>query len=467
MTIGESESAYADVTFEVTDRLRVTGGARYSDESKERTGFNFIAGFDTGGVAIRTGTPGFRMTGLGRTIKDPDANGDGVPNTVEDLILLYQAGIASFGVNDTLDDFLAGDCVQASQFQGSCAGFSGLGFGFGGATVQFGENSDTYVDWRVRVGFDLTDDNLLYALIATGNKAPSFNDTVDIDTGPGVSNFTPPVGPEKNTVLELGSKNTLEFAGRPLILNASAYYSQYEDQVFSTVVGIQLLDTDPSNDIGCNDTDPNTACNGVTLNQNVAESRNIGLQIDAAYLFGNNFNLAGTLLWQDTEYKDGSVVTDNRRVNPAGGDLFVDLGGNELPRTPPLTLNLRLSQDIELATGTLDWIASATYRTSYFLTAFNGGPGQEGARTVTTVTPDGVASGFGAEEIRLFDEVDSYVHLDFGVGYEHGPGNLRVEAFINNVTDEAHATQSVFDATTQEFVFNPPRTYGLRMRVNF
>ena len=28
------------------------------------------------------------------------------------------------------------------------------GFGFGGATVQFGENSDSYVDWRVRIGFE-------------------------------------------------------------------------------------------------------------------------------------------------------------------------------------------------------------------------------------------------------------------------------------------------------------------------
>ena len=75
--------------------------------------------------------------------------------------------------------------MQASQFQGTCAGYPGLGFGFGGATVQFGENSDSYVDWRFRIGFDLTDDNLLYLLVATGNKAPSFNDTIDLDTGPG------------------------------------------------------------------------------------------------------------------------------------------------------------------------------------------------------------------------------------------------------------------------------------------
>lgn len=466
-TVGESESAYADITFKVTDRLRITGGARYSDESKEREGFNFIAGIDANGVAIRTGTPGFRMTGLSRGLKNPDANGDGVANTVQDFILLYQAGIASYGVNDTLGTFLNGGCVKVSQFQGSCAGYSGLSFNFGSATQQFGKNSDSYVDWRFRVGYDLTDDNLLYFLVATGNKAPSFNDTVDLDSGPGTNLFTPPVGPEKNTMFEVGSKNTLTLAGNPLVLNASAYYSKYTDQVFSTLIGLQLLDNDPSNDAGCNDTDPNTPCSSVTLNQNIGESTNMGLQFDAGYSFGSGFGLAGTLLYQNTEYEDGSVVTDNRRANPGTGDLLVDLGGNELPRTPPITLNVRLSQEFEVGPGSMDWTVSATYKSSYYLTAFNGGGGEAGAREVTAVDASGIATAYGNDLRRLHDEVDSYVHLDLGLGYTHGDGNVRVEGFVNNVTDEAHATQAVIDRTTQEFVFNPPRTYGLRMRVSF
>ena len=239
-------------------------------------------------------------------------------------------------------------------------------------------------------------------------------------------------------MFEIGSKNTLDVGGRPLMLNASAYYFKYTDQVFSTVVGTELLDNDPSNDAGCLDSDPNTVCSNVTLNQNVGESHNMGVQLDAAYQLGNGFNIGGTLLWQDTEYEDGSVVSDGRRPSPAGGALLVDLGGNELPRTPPLTLNLRLGQDYEIATGTLDWIASATYKSSYFLTGFNGGSGEDGGREVTSVDASGVANGYGASLLRLRDEVDSYVHLDLGVGYTHGDGKLRVEAFGNNVTDEAH-----------------------------
>jgi iron complex outermembrane recepter protein len=469
-TIGESESAYLDMTFALTDRLRVTAGARYSDESKEREGFNFIAGLNTNGVAIRTNTPGFRMTGLNRQLRNPDANGDGVPNTLEDFVLLYQSGVAAYGVNDTLDEFLSGSCAQSSQFNGTCANYPGLGLAWGGATLQRGRNSDSYIDWRFRVGFDLTDNNLLYMLVATGNKAPSFNDTVDLDTGPAENLYTPPVGPEKNTMFEIGSKNTLEVGGNTLVLNASAYYLNYKDQVFSTLVGIQLLDNDPNNDIGCTDENPATPCNGVTLNQNIGKAKNMGVQLDASYDFGPDMNIAGTLLWQDTEYDDGSIVNDNRRNSPVGGSLLVDIGGNELPRTPPLTFNLRLGQDFIVPTGSVDWTISGTYKSSYFLTAFNGGPGQEGAREVTSATAipnGGIATGYGAELLRLYDEVDSYVHLDLGVGYTHGDGNVRVEGFVNNVTDEAHGTQASVDGGVQEFVFNPPRTYGLRMRVSF
>jgi hypothetical protein len=76
--------------------------------------------------------------------------------------------------------------------------------------VQHGENSDNYVDWRLRVGYDLADNNLQYLLVATGNKAPSFNDTIDLD--PAEELFTPPVGPENNIMFEIGSGVRLQSA---------------------------------------------------------------------------------------------------------------------------------------------------------------------------------------------------------------------------------------------------------------
>ena len=123
--------------------------------------------------------------------------------------------------------------------------------------MQQGSNSDPYVDWRFRVGFDLTDDNLLYLLVATGNKAPSFNDTVDLDTGPGEEPVHAARRVRKRARCTRSDRRTRStVGGNPLVLNASAYYVDYTDQVFSTLVGIQLLDNDPTNDIGCEDDNP-------------------------------------------------------------------------------------------------------------------------------------------------------------------------------------------------------------------
>jgi hypothetical protein len=163
-------------------------------------------------------------------------------------------------------------------------------------------------------------------------------------------------------------------------------------------------------------------------------------------------------------------VVDGRRAGPGGSSVQVDLGGNELPRSPPVTLNLRLNQAFAVPGGMADWVMSGTYKNHQFLTAFNGGPGQNGSRDVTAVDANNVATAYGAQELRLYDRVDGYFHMDLGAGYTRdiGPDSTaRVEVYVNNLTDEAHATQAGIDTSTQELIFNPPRTYGVRMQVSF
>jgi iron complex outermembrane receptor protein len=460
-TNGKSKSVYGDVTLAITDKWKVTGGARYSDESKDRDGFNFIAGIDSNNVAIRTGTPGFTFEGLNRTLRSSGTS-------LADIIALYKAGIAAYGVNDTLLTFLNGGCVQASAFGGTCANYPGLKTAFGGATVQHGTNDAKYTDWRARTEYEFTDKNMAYALVALGHKAPSFNDTVDADPAhPGTKLITPPVGPEKSMMVEVGSKNVFQVLDHPLILNGSVYYVKYTDQVFSSQVAIAFLANDPVGEALCASNNPNKSCPTVTLNQNVGKSRNVGFQLDSAYSLGYGLALAGTVLYQNTRYDSGSIVTDGRRAGPNGSAVQVDLGGNELPRSPPLTLNLRLNQSFAVPGGMADWVVSGTYKTRQFLTAFNGGPGQNGSRQVTGVDSNKLVTAYGPEELALFDKVNSYFHMDLGLGYTYEASNARVEFYINNVTDEAHATQAGIDTRTQEFIFNPPRTYGVRLQVSF
>ena len=313
-------------------------------------------------------------------------------NTLADVVALYQAGIASYGINDTLQTFLNNGCVQASAFGGTCANYPGLSTAFGGATVQHGTNSDKFVDWRARTEYEFTDQNMAYALAALGHKAPSFNDTVDADPAhPGTKLITPPVGPEKSMMVEVGSKNLFTVFDHPLVLNGSVYYVRYTDQVFSSQVGVAFLANDVPGQAACLDNNPNTSCPTVTLNQNVGKSRSMGFQVDSAYSLGHGMALAGTILYQNTRYLDGSVVVDGRRGGPAGfsGSPSVDLSGNELPRSPPLTLNMRLNQAFAVPGGMADWVISGTYKTRQFLTAFNGGPGQDGSRDVAAVDANG------------------------------------------------------------------------------
>ncbi len=203
-----------------------------------------------------------------------------------------------------------------------------------------------------------------------------------------------------------------------------------------------------------------------TLNQNVGKSRSFGFQLDSAYSLGYGLAAAGTILYQNTRYESGSIVTDGRPAAFGGNSPQIDLTGNELPRSPPLTLNARLNQAFAVRVEWRDWVISGTYKTRQFLTAFNGGPGQNGSRDVTSVDANGLATSFGAEELRLYDRVNGY-HLDLGVGYTHEASNARVEFYVNNVTDEAHATQAGIDTGSQEFIFNPPRTFGVKLQVSF
>ena len=79
------------------------------------------------------------------------------------------------------------------------------------------------------------------------------------------------------------------------------------------------------------------------------------------------------------------------------------------------------------------------------VTAFNGAAGNNSVRDVVAVDARNNVTAYGKEEMRLFDKVNGYFHMDLGLGYTHDASNARVELYVNNVTDEAHATQVQHD----------------------
>ncbi|VAV86554.1 hypothetical protein MNBD_ALPHA02-1193, partial [hydrothermal vent metagenome] len=474
-TNSESLSFYGDATYDVTERLHVSAGVRWTDERKSRLGgIGVLAGiggiFGADGSGPRIGTPGFEFAIQDRTIFDPDINGDGVITAAEKLTT-YLDGINSDGVSD---DFMA-------LLTEATAG--GLNVAAQNASV-----GDKFVDWRFRLAYDLSDDNMIYALVSTGHKAPGLND-----------NITPTVAPtykgEKVTLYEIGTKNEFDLAGRKATLNLSMFYNDYRDQVFQSLISASAA----ANLLGLPQDQVPGGGGSIAFRFNAAKSSIKGFNLEGSIELPANIRLGGNLLYLDAKFDEGRVIDPrfgafttfpnadpNRFLGPfdpvtqpnyfdflagppfnqtlnafdfdgdgvlegAGEDLTRDLKGNKLPRTPKWSINVNLSQVIELEKGSFDWLVNFAYRASHFLTAFNG---------------TGVEPLTGEPAPSFYDKVDSYVNIDIGIGYNFDDdGRVRLEGYVSNLTQEIHATSQLSDGFNFNRWYNNPRTYGARLKL--
>jgi len=283
----ESYSLYGDVTYHLPgEKARLSGGLRYTDDHKTRFGVNARYQFITGGAAfapigIGQGTEGFEFNGLNRTIFNPDTDSDGAVSTAETLEFFFDS-VDTFGQRDGLDDIFAGLAEIPGDappgVRAVCANFATSGpcpidgvapffdeppiqpasidglISFavlGGNTIalQNGQLNNDFVDWRLRGEYDLTDDNLIYGLVATGNKSGGFNDNIAGTEGLGVATpfagaptafdvdtLAPTYGPEKLTLFEVGSKNEFDLSNDVSgHFNVSAFYYDYDDLQLTTL----------------------------------------------------------------------------------------------------------------------------------------------------------------------------------------------------------------------------------------
>jgi iron complex outermembrane recepter protein len=256
---------YGDATYSVTEKLRLTGGIRYTNDSKSRTGV--IARYFFGGGAadfnccgsFRLGTPGFQFN-TNRTIFNPDQNNDGNITGGEQLAFFLN-GVSSFGARDTVPLAFASPiaAIRANPASASnpnlpippgsgcynsaqttyytCRADGNYTYNFLAHTInnQAARINTNFVDWRARLEFDLTDDNLVYGLVSSGHKAASFNDNLG-PLGP-----APFFRPESVTLYEIGTKNKFEVFGRAAVVNLSGFYNDYNDQQLTALLGVRSI----------------------------------------------------------------------------------------------------------------------------------------------------------------------------------------------------------------------------------
>jgi len=469
----ESWSIYGDVTYEVTDSFRVTGGLRYTDDKKDRQGVAARYGLALGGGSfeccggVRYGTEGFEFAGRDRTIFDPDIDGDG--NVSQAEIFQFQLdGVRQFGLRDNLDEILnfgpleghfddvpgAPECLDTISFDFFfCEGFAN--------TTQFtyavpfedqiflqdGQIQDDFVDWRVRLEYDVTPDNLVYALVASGHKSGTFNDNL------GTNGFFPTTDTENVILYELGSKNEFYIGDIKARLNGSAFYNDYKDQAFSALVSVETIAEFELEQGTVVDIPEDTSLALVVgYTYNAADSEIYGVNVEGGLSLPSNINWDFNVLWLEAKINDSILIPDSRFQADVEEVPFRDISGKRLPRTPRWQINTSLSQNIDVPSGAFDWVVSAGYRSDTFQTIFNSEDYEQ---------PDN-------PRLRLNDVVEGYFTFDLGAGYTHGDdGKLRFEVYANNITNKQKEAAIIITQFDNTRFFTRPRTYGARMRVKF
>ncbi|WP_033074185.1 TonB-dependent receptor [Sphingopyxis sp. MWB1] len=450
---GESYAFYADATYDVTDRLRLLGGIRYTEEKKSRYGIGGNWALTLGGenfdccFATRLGTEGFRPALLDRP--NFDVSGITTPQGRAQFLI---EGIATPGMRDTLIAQI-GSIADGTNPSGTCFerpdidnGFvrcpASGGFTYANLTIpgqQQGSSKFDYIDWRAGFEYDLSDDNMIYGKVSTGHKSGGFNDSF------AASPIPETFSPEELVVYEIGARNSFDAFGRRAIFNLTGFYYDYTDQVFQDLTCINLDEAQNP-----------PVCNGYSMvNRNIGASRIYGAEAELRFQLPGQFALDLNAAYLDTKITRGTVADARAQDHSAGGESpLISLVGNRLPLASKMNVSARLSQWFEVGRGRFDWQALLNYRSSYFLSQFN---------EDDIVFLDGTRQ--SALEAGFPDRQKGYATLNLGMGYTID--NFRIEAWANNFLNEEVSQKALVGSSLNIRFLNDARSYGLRLRVNF
>lgn len=505
-TRSEAYAFYGDGTYSVSKDLRLTGGLRYTNDRKSRTGV-IARNFFGGGAAdfgccgyFRLGTPGFEFN-RNRTIFNPDRNNDGNITPGEQL-LFFLDGVRSFGARDTIpiafgsaiarlnaNPALASDpnfplslpgepipgCINSARNPGfGCNADGTFTYNFIANTInnQASAIKTDFFDFRGRVEYDITSDNLVYGVVSRGHKAASFNDNLG-PLGP-----APFFRPESVTLYEFGSKNEFEVFGRPAVLNLSAFYNDYKDQQLTALLGVQSIIAQITGPDGTliDVSGPQVLPNDFNQNQvvaftyNAANSETYGIQGSGSVILPFNFKFGADFLFLEAKVKDAEPVVDFRFQADVNGVDSVErpIAGRRLPYAPRVQLNASLAKVIPVSgrfEGLIDMLVSVSYRSGSFATVFNS---IDFAFENGEVFADGPNAGqprVTQPRASLNDRIPSYALVNLAAGFTHK--QLRFEGFVNNVFDKTVAAGLLVSQFSNTRFFTGPRIIGGRVRVNF
>jgi iron complex outermembrane recepter protein len=296
-----------------------------------------------------------------------------------------------------------------------------------GGGANDGKTSDSQPTYLLRGEFDLAADSMLYLSGATGFKSGGLSDG-------GRRHL-----PEELTSYELGWKTAL--AEGALGVNVAAFFMDYEDLQVSAVERL-----------------PSGQQQLVTSNAAAASIK--GVEVELGWRPSQRDSLTGFASWLDAQYDDFETI-DTTYFDAGNLANTVNLAGQPLRHAPEFSVTGIYEHTFALSNGgSLVPRVTFHYESETIISPFN------------DVYPD-LYRDEGAQ--------DAYTKTDVALRYQSAKRNFTVEGFVLNVEDEEIKTDIVAvgnssngtpaaPPTSRGFLlgfYNPPRTWGVRLNVNF
>ncbi len=427
-----SYAIYGQASYDFTDKLTVTLGARYTIDDKEY-----------------------------KTITQSPDNG-----TVFAGQFATQQGFANPG------NYYAVNPSYSDDFNTTCGGFTSQEISTNQSDVGVavvpnyfytlcGQREFNYFTYRIAADYQITPDNMVYASFSTGEHSGGFGAGITAANSPGLITTFDSEGVE---ALEVGSKNQF-FDGR-LQLNVAAFYNEYSD-LQEQGTQVVTIDGQPRN---------------VTTIFNVGTQKAPGAEVS---LIANPFK--GLTLSMSANYLRARY-DKFPRFAPANFICFYisspSCGTGAFPPTAPQNYgvgggyfpNAQTNPEDFIATGidsfnfayiptdrrvqnTPDW--SGQFGASYEIDFGNGG----------TLTPEFNTQWTGEYLLSPSApniEQDGYFKTDVRIIWESAGGRFSAQAFVHNLEDEATLGRITVRSNGEiQGTYSDPRTYGIRVGHRF
>lgn len=411
------KDVYFQATYPVTPDWRVTGGARYSNDSKERG--TAVGGFVVDGAAINTN---FRFP------IDNNTASPGTPN-----------------------------------------GTTGLNGPFIYYNLDAGSAAYKRVNWLAKLEHDFTESSMAYAMVSTGWKTGSF---INIPSPTSTCATTPPAGaplatacssavplvtagfraaydPEYLTAYEVGSKNTL-FNER-LRLNASLYYYDYKGYQFNYAVNW----INPATG-GDPDFQPLTGQTG-----NAKKAVSYGGEIESSFLASANDKFDLNISYIHARLKKLEVSSLAANSVKAWANALTNFS---FPHAPSWQVTPRYSHVFVLADkGDITASVDAQYSSKQYTTLPSSCQQIPGSYAAGTCTASALTV---SDHVLSYYTQPSFTKVNLSVAYHSQNEKWSITGYMNNATNRKTIISltppnSFTGFGSAGFTPDDPRTYGV------